>query len=73
VAQWIHTHGGNNIRTYNNFAFRVSCEEGHLNVAQWLTSICDDYKIINVNYGVIQYKIDNHMWFNNNKTLLFIF
>ena len=46
-----------NIRVDSDFAFKYSCRNGHKEVAEYLVSLCPDYKLVIENNEIKSYKI----------------
>ena len=50
-----------NIHADNDFAFRTACDNGNINIANWLTTICDDYYIEIEDGKIKSWKIKNSL------------
>ncbi len=49
------------IRANKDEAFRWCCKNGYIEVAQWLQTLCDDYKIEIINNKITKYWIGDIM------------
>lgn len=56
-AKWLYTICQINIRENNDYLFIISCKQGHIKVAQWLQSLCDDYELTIRDNRIIYYNI----------------
>jgi hypothetical protein len=54
-SKWLYSLSGVNIRALNDEAFRLSCQNGHLSVAQWLFEVGGVDMILSKDYEAFRY------------------